>query len=239
MGYFVSPPGNQSETIKQLTKLAQRWVNRVQQSTLRDFEILLAYESVLLRQWAYRLPGSQLSYDECDKIMKIIMPILLHAIHTQRNMSRVLLQSDDVYCGMGFRHLYDLAAEEKMKFLKMHIKKNDTTGKLMRISMQVSQLQIGTEKAFYNLPFEKHAFLATNTWFFVLWEYFDSRLLQMDLAMDITFSKQREHDVFLMDVLDGHFSSTELEKINRVRIALRLLTLADVTSEGKRIENRK
>ena len=104
--------------------------------------------------------------------------------------------------------------------------------------MQVSQLQIGTEKAFYNLPFEKHAFLATNTWFFGLWEYWDSRLLQMDLAMDVTFSKQRENDVFLVDVLDGHFSNTELETINRVRIALRLLTLADVTSlNGRRFLN--
>lgn len=57
----------------------------------------------------------------------------------------------------------------------------------------------------------------------------DSRLLHMDLAMDITFSKQRHHNVFLMDVLDGHFSPFDLEKINRVSIA------ADVNSlNGRR-----
>ena len=236
LGYFVCPSGNQSETVKQLTSLARKWVNRVQQSTLKDYEILLAYESVLLRQWAYRLPGSRLTFQECDSIMKIVTPTLLNAMHTQRNMSRFLLQAGDVYCGMGFQHLYDLAAEEKMKFLKMNIHRNDTTGKLMRISMQVSQLQIGTEQAFYNLPYDTNVHLETNTWFLGRWQYCDSRLLQMDLAMDVTFKKQRENDVFLMDLLVTKFSASELEKLNRVRMHLQLLTLADVTSlNGRRL----
>ena len=229
LGYFVSPSGNQNETVKQLSTLARNWVSRIQQSTLKDFEILLAYESVLLRQWAYRLPGSRLTFDECDSIMKIVRPTLLHAMHTQKNMSKTLLQAGDVYVGMGFRHLYDLAAEEKIKFLHMHLKRNDTTGKLMRISMQITQLQTGLEDVFYNLSFERYSHLVTPTWFTSIWEYMDSRLLQLDLAIDVGFQKQRINDQFIMDILYNHFNQTDLEKINRVRIALKLLTLADVT----------
>ena len=229
LGYFVCPSGNQQETVKQLSNLARKWVNRVQQSTLRDYEILLAYESVLLRQWAYRLPGSRLTYDECNKIMKIVEPTLLHAMHSQKNLSRTLLQAGDTYAGMGFRHLYDLAAEEKFKFLKMHIKRNDTTGKLLRISMQVSQLQSGCEKPFYNLSYESYSHLVTPTWFTSLWEYMDSRLINLDLALEIGFRRQRTNDKFIMDVLHDKFSHDDLDKINRTRISLKLLTLADVT----------
>lgn len=86
LGCFVPPSGNQSDTIKQLMMLARNWVNRIQQSTLKDFEVLLAYESVLMRQWVYRLLSSRLTFEERDKIMKITSPTLLHAMHSQKNV---------------------------------------------------------------------------------------------------------------------------------------------------------
>ena len=235
LGYFVCPSGNQDDTVKQSSKSARNWVNRIQQSTLRDYEILLAYESVLLRQWAYRLPGSRLSCEQCDSIMKIVYLTLFHAMHTQKHLSRTFLQAGDTYVGMGFRHLYDLAAEEKFKFPKMHIRQNDTTGKLMRISMQISQLQVGTEKQFYSLPYDVYSPLATPTWFTSIWEYMDSRLIEMDMALDVSFNKQRVNDKFIMDVLRDKFTISDLEKVNRVRMSMQLLTLADVTDiKGRR-----
>lgn len=236
LGYFVCPSGNQADTVKQLSQLAQKWVTRIQSSSLKDFEILLAYETVLLRQWAYRLPGSALTYDQCDQIMKVVEPTLINAMHSQRNISRTLLYASDVYGGMGFKHLYDFAAEEKMKFLAMHIKRNDTTGKLLRISMQATQLQVGTELPFYNLSYDTYSSLCTSTWFTNLWSYIDSRLLKMDMAIGITFQRQRENDKFIMDLLTPHFSSDVLSKINRVRISMKVLTLADIVdNDGRKL----
>ena len=61
LGHFVCPSRNQTDTTKQLKDLATKWVARIASSSLKDYEILLAYESVLLRQWAYCLPGSMLT----------------------------------------------------------------------------------------------------------------------------------------------------------------------------------
>ena len=236
LGYYVCPSGNQTDTVKQLANLAQAWVTRIKSSSLKDFEILLAYETVLLRQWAYRLPGSALSYDQCNQIMKIVEPTIINAMHTQQHISRTLLYASDVYGGMGFKHLFDFAAEEKMKFLTMHIKRNDTTGKLLRISMQTTQLQVGTELPFYNLSYDTYSPLCTATWFTNLWSYFDSRLLSMDMAIGVTFQRQRENDRFIMDILTPHFSTDILTKLNRVRISLQVLTLADiVNNDGRKL----
>ena len=56
----------------------------------------------------------------------------------------------------------------------------------------------------------------------------------MDLSIGITFQKQRQHDRFLMDLLTPHFNSDILQKINRVRVALQVLTLADIADDGGR-----
>ena len=56
----------------------------------------------------------------------------------------------------------------------------------------------------------------------------------MDLSIGITFQQQRQNDRFIMDLLTPHFDSDTLQKINRVRVALQVLTLADIADDGGR-----
>jgi len=115
-------------------------------SSLSTFKI---YESVLLKQLEYRLPTTCLSKDECDEIMKIYYPTLCHGNHIHKNIKRELICASKKYGGLNFKHLYGVTGQWKTKFLVKHLRRNDKTGELLRISMKYTQMQLGTEKPFF------------------------------------------------------------------------------------------
>ena len=170
--------------------------------------------------------------------MKIINPIILNAHFINRNCPRSLLQANAQYGGMNVTHLYDVMGIEKVKFLLMHMRRYGTTGKLFHIAMQHIQLECGTEKLFFNLCYETYSSLTTRNWLTHLWEYFDTRAIQADLALEVVYKKPRENDVFLMDLIidSGQFTLQEIVSINKVRQHYNLLTLSDIVDlRGRRL----
>ena len=60
--------------------------------------------------------------------------------------------------------------------------------------------------------------------------------VSFELTKDISNKPQRQHDRCINEILKTHFSINELSQINKIRITLQLLTLADVTDDsGKKI----
>ena len=102
--------------------------------------------------------------EECDEIMKIINPVLLHANYANEKYARSLLQANDQYGGMGVTHLYDIMGTEKLKFMFMHTRRFDTTGKLLLMSMQNTQLECGSGNLFFNLNYDVLTFFKDITY---------------------------------------------------------------------------
>ena len=50
---------------------------------------------------------------------------------------------------MDVKHLYDVLGVQKMKFFLKHLRLEDKTGQLLRISMEYTQLQIGILNPFF------------------------------------------------------------------------------------------
>ena len=120
------------------------------------------YESELRSQLQYRLSAYQLEEHECKELMKIISPgVLLNAFYVNKNYSRTLMRANDQYAGMGITHIYDVMVTEKSRFLMMHLRRNDTTGRLFRIAMEKLQLECGSGELFYNLDYDKWEQLVT------------------------------------------------------------------------------
>ena len=127
---------------------------------------------------------------------------------------------------------------EKTKFLFMHLRRRDTTAKLLQIAMQSLQLECGSEKLFFNNDYSQYSPMVTQTWCTNLWEYYDARAIYMDLDLEIVAKPQRKHDRFIMDILVQHgtFTDKELIGINKVRQHLGLIMLSDVADlRGKRL----
>ena len=92
LGSWVCPIMNPEKQIIELKKMCRKWVQRVMGSFLKAHEeVILAYESVLLKQLEYRSPTTCLSKDEGDEIMKIYYPTLCHGNHIHKNIKRELI----------------------------------------------------------------------------------------------------------------------------------------------------
>ena len=112
----------------------------------------------------YRLAASSLSFLQCDTIMKMIYPILLNAHGLPKSFPRDMAAAPFLYGGLNLPHLYDLQGRENIKFLSLHIKRMDTTGKLILIHLKYLQLIIGMPQPFYSYDYEKFNFLIENSW---------------------------------------------------------------------------
>jgi len=241
LGCWVNPLGVKKKAYDQIRGFMIGWKTRILHSSLPPTLIKQSYESELRNQIRYRMPVYMFDEGECDELMKIISPVLLHANYINKNYPRALLQANSQYGGLGITHLYDIMGMEKSKFLFMHLRRQDTTGKLFQISMQQTQLECGSETLFYNLDYDKYGPLTTNTWNTNLWQYYSSRAIEMDLTLPVTYTKPRCNDQFIMDVLmkDGSLNQNELAAVNKVRQHLQLLTLSDMTDVRGKIVLRK
>jgi ribonuclease HI len=238
LGCWVNPVGDQTKAYQQMESFVKNWNVRMLHSGLAPSLIRQSYESELKSQLKYRLPLYMFTEEQCNALMKIISPTLLHSHYLNKNYPRSLLEANDQYGGLNIIHFYDLMGMEKSKFLFMHLRRQDTTGRLLQIAMQHTQLECGSASLFFNIDFTKFSPLVTPTWLTNLWEYYDKRAITMDLALPITYKIPREHDEFLMDILvrEGTLSESELIQINKVRQHLQVLTLSDVTDlRGQRL----
>ena len=150
-------------------------------STLSPSLIRQSYHTELTSQLKYRLPIYNLSEVQCDDIMKEISPIILHSHFLNKNYPRSLLHANDQYGGLNITHIYDMMGLEKSKFFLMHLRRNDTTGKLLTIEIQHLQLECGSGTLFFNLDFEVFSPLVQDSWCKHLWEYFFKREISVDL----------------------------------------------------------
>ena len=240
LGCFVNPIGVNTEAYKQIMDFAKEWRSRTKSSNLRPDRILHAYNTGLLQKIKYRLPMYSLSMEQCENVMKIIRPTLLHCMKLQATFPKIIMEADDEYMGLNVTHIYDIMGMEKLKFLIMHVRRNDITGRLLMISMKYTQLEVGSKRLFFNLNYSKWGYLATWTWLTHLWQYMDVGGMEMTLNEQVTQEHQRHNDKFIMDVIVQCCECTEIEvsMINIVRQYYKVLLLSDITKmDGKTIQD--
>ena len=133
-------------------------------SSLSPRERLVAYHGYILRGTLYVLSATSFSKDDCKKLQKIISPILYNAFRVQRNASRVPLYTPKSLGGYGITFIYHLQGMEKIKFLFMHHRIGDTTGKLLQIRTRFTQLEVGISTPFSSCNYSKYMHYITDTW---------------------------------------------------------------------------
>ena len=57
------------------------------------------------------------SFEDCNKLVSKLRPIILHANNTHEHFPKVILEASNMYAGFNFTHLYDVQGYEKLIFL--------------------------------------------------------------------------------------------------------------------------
>ena len=233
LGSYISVNGNQEKQKKVLAEKIDNWCIKLHTRYLNGKDTLFAHSAYLEPALRYVLSTTNLSYDECNTMMKKIEGILLNAMHIQRNCSRAVLYAPFKFGGMNKRHLYHLQGLEKLRFLFMHYRNNDDTGKLIRICMKWTEAELGISKPFHSTDFESSKLYLTPTWFTHLWEYLDTCDVHLRLCDEVTREGNCKNDFYLMDKVRTYAITNRQKFIfNQVRLWLKVETASDIVVLG-------
>lgn len=185
LGCWMNPIVVQCKAYDQIRMFILNWKNGILHSSLPPHLVKQSYETELRSQIRYRMPIYRFDDKQCNTLMKIISPVLLHANYINKNYPRSLMQANSQYGGLGITHIYDVMGIEKLKFLLMHIRRHDTTRDLLHISMQQTQVECGSEKLFFDLNHDVYGHFTTPTWNTNLWQYVSSWTITMDSNLHV------------------------------------------------------
>ena len=233
LGNYISLDGRQTGQLRFLKSKVMEWAKRIRTSGLNGSQRILAYNGYLVPSLAYRLATSSLSFKQCKELQTIIDPILLHAHGLQRNLPKIVLFSTASKAGLGITHLYHLQGQEKLKLFLMHLRRNDTSGNLLRIAMENTQMEIGIGNFFMKEDYYDYNDFITKNWVTHLWQYLSDCNSTVIPTQHANYEMPRESDQYFMTLIYAAKLSTEdKEIINQIRLRMKILTLADIVAIG-------
>lgn len=233
LGIHIAPSGLQKQQFDILQDKIKTWADRVRSSSLKGREKMTAYDAYLEKAILHIVSSTSFTLKQCKKLAQLISPILLHAHSIQRNCARIVLYSTLNNAGLNVTHIYHLQGLEKLKFFMTHLRRNDTTGKLMMISLLHTQLELGVSKPCLESNYKNYKQYVTPTWLTNLWNYCNKCRVKVKILNQKMYKVPRLNDFYLMDVVFREVNNPEhIHIFNHVRIALKLYTASDIVSIG-------
>ena len=235
LGCYISADMSQEKQYDVIKLAMEEWIQKIRSSPLSQEDRLHAYKTILEKKLLYVLPTCSFTYKQCAELDKILSPVLFNINGVQRNCNRNVLYTSRELGGLHIYSMYHLQGVSKLQFLFMHYRNDDTTGRLMKMSMRYTQLESGLSRPYYTYNFYKAYYLTTPTWITNLWQYCSECHVQIKETDPWIYKPPRVGDFFLMDIVQrANLTKEHKEIFNRVRMNLRLLTASDIVCAGDR-----
>ena len=230
LGVFLAPDGNLTEEIKQLKLVSQEWADRIRISFLRDDEAAQALRTTIYKKLEYPLLALDLTEKECNSIMQPVLHAALPKARLNRHFCRLTLFGPGSHLGLEFNNLYTSQIVAHLEGIIRHGCRDTFTGELIRGSIEAAKLEAGMPGTLFQLDYELVQPLITECWVKSVWH----EVTQLDITIierTPPLQLKREGDIFLIDAfIQQGFKNRRLERLNRCRIFLQVLSLADICS---------
>ena len=96
------------------------------------------------------------------------------------------------------------------------------TGKMIQVSLESTQLEVGIRRSLFTLPYNEISFLPTHCWIKHLWQLVDKNNILIKDYYTALPSPKQHNDLFLMEVLHNEGYKKSKIKINRCRLHLQI-----------------
>ena len=229
LGVILAPDGNTEDAFKELCNKAKKWKACIKAGHLTPSLVWQALQTTIMKSLEYPLPALTLSQDQCNKIMGIIKDGLLSSSSISRNIPSPTLYGPKEDGGLQLNHLYITQGLLHLEKFIQHIASPSITGKLIRVSLELSQLEVGIGRNIFSLDYNSFHFLIEDSWIKTLWKFVDEHKIQLTPRNINLPLPQQEGDLFLTEAFQAQgYSKKEQVILNRCRMYLRVLTVADV-----------
>ena len=147
--------------------------------------------------------------------MKPILQAALPKSSISQNFPRDVLFGPLHDGGLGLHHIYYTQGAMHLEKFQCLYGSSSMTHDLLQVLLETAQLEVGIGRSIFQLEFDKYGHLLTECWVKHLWEFSQSNNIMIIDRLTAFPTPQREHDVFLMEVLSYEgYSNSQLKKIN-------------------------
>jgi hypothetical protein len=135
---------------------AKLFASGILQSRMQRYDATTAYNLYFLASIGYTLAATRLSVNQCKIIQSPVIYATLNNMDINSNVSRHIKFGPKYMGGMDLQHLHTLQGIRRIQYLIGHIINEDGVAKLMHICIEATQLEVGTFKPLFFLPFSLH-----------------------------------------------------------------------------------
>jgi hypothetical protein len=231
LGVRLAPDGNNEAEIEYLTEQAELWADNVRTNNLDQRYVWQSLTTTIMAKLRYPLTATTMTEDECSSIDKILLQTALPRSGILPTFSRLLTYSPISKQGLGYQRLYDIQGAQGIANTIRHIGSGSITGKLLRISMEQAQLEIGGGKQLFAQKWERYNCLLTDTYLKHLWRFLSAKRLNIT-GPGWQWEVQRKGDQLLMPAMRKTCDDSTLQTVNKCRIYLRAMSTADIADNA-------
>ena len=230
LGHYKDPNGDQVRQRKELQLKCDNAADFISRSPLNREEAWTYYFAIFLTSVGYPLPSCHFSKVTLDKIQRTVMSSMIAKCGYNRKTKREIIYGPAHLGGANFRSLYSVQGVGQMLSFIKYWRSPCQGGKLLRIAVAWTQLNLGTSRSFLQDTATRLPHMESK-WLKSLRDYL--KYVNGSIEIDQTYipTLERVHDFFIMDaILDSHrFSDKEIQQINYCRLYLQAITISDLT----------
>jgi hypothetical protein len=229
----MSGDGKCEDHKKVMIDKALLYSNAIHISTMWRGESAVAYNYLFMPSLAYGLPETTLTKEECEAIQRPVVNAILPKMGIARSAPRKVVFGTKQYGGLGLTHLAALQGNIILQHLLGHLRCGDTTGELMQMLLEYTQLECGCRGNPLLQDYKNYECLLLNkNWIAEVWVHLSTCKTTVEINGLWIPKENRKRDLTIMErlVASGRFSGKELQQINYCRIYLQVLFMSDIAN---------
>ena len=235
LGVSLRVDGENDGVLKHLLDSTIAWASQMKSVCIYRFEASLALMTTISKTWGYPLRVTTFTWDDCEKIMMPAYDVILSKMGLNKKLPRIFRFAPTTLGGMGMSHIYIMQGLAHIVAVLSHCGKNTQIGMMMLAQLELCNIEIGSGTHLFLLPYKEYNDLLTKCWMKSTWKFVD----KYHIELVGTYKRphlQRHNDEFSMERLilrfRSYFIPKEIRTINKCRLYLQVLTLADIYDSG-------
>jgi hypothetical protein len=218
---------------------AEAYGEAISGSLLQRGESSTAYNCYYMLSIAYDTPATTFSFKECDDLQRNVVNAILPKMGITSKAPRSVVFGMARYGGIGLDHLAAVQSRGQLQYLLGHICCKDTTGQLIRMMMEFTQMEYGCTGNVFEQSYKQYSgAIIDENWITTIWAHLERCKATVKLTGMLKPTHGRENDNATMEKItaSGRFRPVEMREINRCRLYLQVFFTSDIADNiGKNL----
>ena len=230
LGHRISPKDPGKHKMDQLREVDNRFQSILMTNNLQTHEVNVLYRSIYTPTIRYILQSSSLKDKELHQVTTGARQMLLSRMGYNRYTSGAVIFGSKTLGGLGFQDPYVEQGLLNVQALINALTDKRIIGKITRNAFEKWQWHVGIGQNVleYN---DNQLQYDESTWFKATKEFMREHQIQIRIKQD-KFPILRENDQYIMQIaMKMELNTRELRLLNRCRLHLGVITIADITNE--------